>query len=428
MKYLLPRITSLLFLAFISHTTYSQVNFKQGYVITLAGDTIHGFIDYRNWAANPEKISFKENSDSKNVYYTPLDIRSFSVLDELYESAIVETEISPSNIQNLDFGSELKLETDTAFLQAMIIGEISLYYYFNSYGNSQFYVKTDSLLELLAYKKYTKIVKVENTTLETKATKILENTRYIGQLMHYLNDCPNIKSMIENTKYTKKSMLELFDYYYNCTHSKLDFKKSTEKARTEFGIVVGLSLTSLSFNGSIRPDLYDADFQPSTNFSAGLSLNLVIPRTNSKWSIYNELAFSSYMVDGHHLNYDNANKYTVTKTSIGYSYLKMVNMARFIYPINHFSFFLNAGLSNGFGFNETNYQQQEITLYTTYRVEEVKALMETRKFEYGYLLGVGSKYRRYSFEFRYEIGFGMSEYINLEAKTRKLFFLFGYNF
>ncbi len=63
-----------------------------------------------------------------------------------------------------------------------------------------------------------------------------------------------------------------------------------------------------------------------------------------------------------------------------------------------------------------------------YSIEEGKALEKTLKFEYGYILGVGSKYKRYSFEYRYEVGTGMSDSKYVEAITKRSFFLLGYNF
>lgn len=429
-KYILPRITGVILITFIFHIANGQVKFKQGYVIKQSGDTLQGFIDNRNWGGNPDKISFKENLNGENIYYTPLDIRGFSVLDEIYESAIIETEISPTNMQNLEFGSELNLKVDTAFLQAMIIGRKSLYFYLNNYGNSQFYIKTDSTFEFLAYKKYIESVVVENRALhKSKTIKTFENKKYLAQLMLYLDDCPNIESRIENVKYSKMSLESLFHFYYNCTQSKGKFQKLAEKPKAEFGLIAGLSLTSLTFIGDSHPYLVDAELQQSTNFSAGINFNLIFPETYGKWSIYNELALSSYKIDGYNSNFTNVYKYTITNTIIGYSYLKMINMARFSYPINRFTAFVNLGLSNGYGFNETNYLYQEsTTFHTTVRTEEGKALNETRKFEYGYVFGMGAKYKRYSLEYRYELGNGMSAYSFLDAKTKKSFFLLGYSF
>jgi len=426
-KDILLRITGILFIAFCSHATYGQVNFKPGYVVKHSGDTLHGFIDYRSWKINPDKIFFKESLAGEKVSYRPLDIRCFGVLDEIYESAVIETEISPSNIQNLEFGADLNLMADTAFLQAMILGEKSLYFYVNNRGNNQFYIKSDSAFQFLAYKRYIKKVRAENAARQTEETKVFENQTYIGQLILYMEGCPDIKLRIEKTKYTKKGLENLFNYYYKCTGSEVQFQKKTEKIKTTFGVVAGLSVTSLSFSGEFSY-LVDAEFQQSTNFAGGIAFAFSIPGTNGKLSLYNELNFSSYNIDGYHLNFEHADKYTVSETNLGYSYLKLNNLVRFSYPINRISIFCNAGISNGYGFNESNYQYQEITFFSTFNTKEGKMLEQTRKYEFGFIFGIGAKYQRYSLEYRYEISNGMSDYVFLQAHPKRSFFLLGYTF
>lgn len=203
-KYFQTRITYVIFIVLITQVAYSQANFQQGEVIKTTGDTLEGFIDYRSGGINPYKISFKETLNSETTIYMPLDIKGFNVFGERYESAIIETEISPTNNQNLELSAELNLKIDTAFLQAIVIGEKSLYFYFNKCGNTQFYIKKDSSFELLAYKKYIKKMDVENTALATKTIKVFETKKYLGQLTVYLNDCPKIKAKIESVKYGKR--------------------------------------------------------------------------------------------------------------------------------------------------------------------------------------------------------------------------------
>src|SRR5688572_5393959 len=36
----------------------AQKNFQKGYIVSLAGDTTRGFIDYKEWNSSPESILF----------------------------------------------------------------------------------------------------------------------------------------------------------------------------------------------------------------------------------------------------------------------------------------------------------------------------------------------------------------------------------
>ncbi|MDB5026006.1 MAG: hypothetical protein JWP78_3761 [Mucilaginibacter sp.] len=43
---------TLLTVVLLPALSYAQSNYKPGYVITLKGDTLPGFIDYREWNSN----------------------------------------------------------------------------------------------------------------------------------------------------------------------------------------------------------------------------------------------------------------------------------------------------------------------------------------------------------------------------------------
>ena len=137
----------------LSKSCFSQKNYLPGYVVTLTGDTVHGNIDYRNWDKNPRIISFKPSAGDEIIQYPVTGIKKFLVLDEMYESAIVRAETSPYQFDQLNFDKELKFRTDTIFLQAVIEGEKSLYYYKDKNAKEHFYIKSGQEFELLVYKK-----------------------------------------------------------------------------------------------------------------------------------------------------------------------------------------------------------------------------------------------------------------------------------
>ena len=403
--------------------SFCQEKYVTGYILTLHGDTVFGEVDYRNWEKNPGKIYFKEKSGKDKSGFGPMDIKGFGVKDEIYESAIVETETSPFNTPELDYSSALTLVKDTAFLQVMVRGTKSLYYYKPGSGKEQFYIKRDSSFELLIHKKYLKD--------QDDRTVIVENKKYVGQLAIYLNDCPAIQQKANGADYKKSSLEGLFLDYYKCVMTGMSFHKKTAKVAVAFGVLAGVSMTSVKFR-STDSEYFDylinAGYKPSVNFSAGLFMDVILAGNQGKWSIYNELILSSYKIDGRYDEYVNENKYAITYTTLGYSYVKMNNMLRFKYPVGKFFLFLNAGISNGYAVSETNYMRRESRLFTQVRIEEGKALNETRRYEMGLIAGLGTKFWKFSFEIRYENGNGMSAYTALKSTANRLYCLLGYRF
>lgn len=72
-------------IAFILFPFFSsaQVNYQEAVIVKNNGETIKGFVDYREWTFTPTTIDFKNNlSDKTSVSYTPATIRSFEVLNQ----------------------------------------------------------------------------------------------------------------------------------------------------------------------------------------------------------------------------------------------------------------------------------------------------------------------------------------------------------
>jgi len=405
----------------VFQVSFCQEAYLPAYIVSLNGDTIQGFIDYRNWGTNPEYIAFKNSPETEKTIYKPIDIRSFGVKDERYVSAIVNTEISSRNTNTLEQNAILNIKVDTAFLQTMISGDKSLFYYKNRSGIDNFYIKNQNEFQLLEYKKYIKF---------SGGPKILtENKKYVGQLMVYFNDCPSLQSKINQVKYSKKNLENLFLSYYACSQSEINFQKKTEKIKIESGFLVGASLTGLKFSGSTSFDyLLNTDYNQSIKGSAGLYLNLVIPRLRERWSIYNELLYTSYQVNGTYNDIQNENTYVNYYTEFGYSYFKINTLVRYQYPVGNFSFCLNAGMSNGFGFNEINYLEKVSIFYTTEHYKEGEAIDDPRTNEQGLVVGLGTKFKKLSLETRLEKANGMSKYPGLGSVTNRFYILVGYQF
>ena len=355
---------------------FSQENFLTGHLITMEGDTLPGFIDYRNWENNPDKISFKKTPEGEKTIYTPLDILGFKVLDEFYESAIVEKEVSPILTRDLDIDPAIKTRKDTTFLQTMIQGAKGLYH-FKDDGKDQFYIKHESQFNLLVYKRY---------LLEHKGkTLAAERNNYLHQLKFYFQDCPSIQSALKDLAYNKKSMEKVFVFYHDCTQSEIKFQKKSEKVKLEIGALAGISIATVNFGGNDFLYLTNADFSSSINPSAGLFFDFILPRNLGKWSFYNEIIFTSFQIDGSYSDFEHENRYTNSYTEMEYAYLKLNSLARFKYPVGNLFVYINAGISNGFAISETNYLREESKFFTTERLEEGKALNETKRYERAYL-------------------------------------------
>jgi hypothetical protein len=264
-----------------------------------------------------------------------------------------------------------------------------------------------------------------------KILEVYERDKYFDQLLPYFQGCSPVESKIRKTRYSQSSLTKLFlSYYSNCSQSKVAFQKQEEKASGEFGVLTGVSISTIRFGNAIGVDyLSNTVFPHSTNFSAGLFYNFILRETQKRWSICNDLIYTSYMLNGVYNNYQDVYNSTTSQTKIGYSYLILNDMLRYNCPIGEgdWSMFFNVGISNGFGFNETNYENEQTMVWSIKNSINGKALNDTRKYEPGFIAGLGVKNKKFSFDARFEIGSGITQDILSEKSlTSRFFFLLGY--
>ena len=75
-KLLLVACFCLTFTSFV----FAQTNYRQGYIVKSSGDTLKGYIDYKEWDNTPISINFKQSiAVSKPSSYTPETISSFGL-------------------------------------------------------------------------------------------------------------------------------------------------------------------------------------------------------------------------------------------------------------------------------------------------------------------------------------------------------------
>lgn len=415
---------------FLCQTSFAQENFIQGKIMFLDGDSLSGYIDYRNWRRNPEKIIFKENLEQSPVGFSPIDIKGFQVKNERYVSATVKIETSPSHTARLNEDSLFHFEEATVFLQILVDGIKRLYYLNDVNDKEHFYIHRNDQIELLQYKRYIRYVKEKDPIEDfwVKNTLEMETQKHIFQLMNYLNHCGDIDRHLNKLDYSRKSMVSLFKHYFACRGYQSQYQIDAEKTFVQPGLVLGVSATEFSFTSSLFKALAAVDFPKSNKISAGGSVEFILPRSRRRWSFYNELLFTSYLIEANYQDYKSEEVHSDVFVSFGQSYLKINNMLRYTQPVGPFSVYFQAGLSNGFLVHENNYKKTEAWFFSDFTETEEKVIPETQPHETEILLGMGARFKRISLETRYEHGNGPSNNLALKGNVQRYYLLVGYRF
>ncbi len=417
----MKKFIALLLLALSCLFSSGQKNLIPGYIIKHDGDTVPGLIDYQNWRVNPSEITFMESENSAPVVYRSTQIKGFFVNDKIYESAVVQVETSPVDDRWVNNDANLIYRTDSVFLKVRMRGPKTLYYYFTRDLKDQFYIPTDTSVDLLIYKKY----KVEET--HPPRTYKAENKMYIFQLAGYLGDCRTLDYRIKNSIYSKRSIDNIFLEYAKCTGKDFDYIRQKDERRTEVGFMAGASMTKVNFSGEDYPYLLNTDYSISTNFTAGVFFDYVQVKNDRRLSLSNELLITGFKLEEQYYVYEDEKNYSTTDVDISMVYLKWHGLGRYKFPVGKKMFiYVNAGPSFGLGSVSENQMVQHIKIVGFDRTITDNAVDYINSFEVGAVGGVGFRMKDFSLECRYEWGDGFSGDDELTARTNRMYFMLGY--
>lgn len=390
--------------AIISNAAFSQKNYQTGSVVTLAGETLSGEIDYKNWKKTPEKILFRKDKSSASVSYGVNDITSFTVSDDVYKRAIIEIVEREDELSKLRIGDSFPTRTDTVFLLTVVSGPKSLYYYTDNVDH--FYITNDDgSYQLLNYRKF------KDADQNVAVIKF-----YISQLKDYFKNCSVVSN---NLKYNAGALRRTFLSYYDCTGKNPDYFQKPDNEKVELGLIVGATNTAFKVSTSTSDLIGKVDYSKSTDVTAGVFADLVFPRQRGRISLNNELMYSSYKAVGNY-TYP-VNPFIVDDYSyqFKYSYVKLNNMLRYKFFTNNVIIFINGGIANGIAVNEVNKYVKTRTANGEQSTTTGKAFQDTRKWELGFLVGAGVRYNRASLELRGERGMGPFSATNYSAKVNR---------
>ncbi|MET3112486.1 hypothetical protein AAKU52_000197 [Pedobacter sp. CG_S7] len=131
----------LLLLFIFPFFSFAQSNFQPGYIVTPKGDTVIGFIDYKERSVNPVKVVFKPHKYSLTQQYTINDCTAFGINHlETYQRFVVAISMSKENNNNLSHGLDNSERRDTVFLKVLQSGKNVVLYAYQDPLKKRFYI------------------------------------------------------------------------------------------------------------------------------------------------------------------------------------------------------------------------------------------------------------------------------------------------
>lgn len=209
----------------IVHTTSAQDNFEEGYMLTVTGDTISGWINYDPAKIKSGKLEFKKDLGGEVVSFVADSIIGFGSLPQ------------DRYFNSVDVNHSDQIEKQV-FAEQLFRGRANLYFY-----NEAYYLEKDNSIEILEQEKM-------RESNQQGGRFVYSHKTYIGTLNRYFSDCLPDRLLRGDVAYTEKDFVDIFRKYSEC--SKTPFHRYrkvrlTSRRPIRFHILAGINSSKITF-------------------------------------------------------------------------------------------------------------------------------------------------------------------------------------
>lgn len=222
--------------------SFSQANYKKAWVVTSQGDSLQGYIDYREWDKNPSQFDFKENPAAPlSRQLTAQTARYVAIAGyEVYEAhrvSISQDEVASGKLLDRIDTTTIR---QTVFLKLLQQGNrVKLYAYKDQLkGRFYFLEKGKSTPEELQYRVYLEKGSIATIPLYRHQLAALA----VRQQVYTLNQ------QIQAAAYASAHLLKIASGINGTTAKSLS--RTLDKApKTRWSVHGGLSATTFTYLG-----------------------------------------------------------------------------------------------------------------------------------------------------------------------------------
>ncbi|SES95918.1 Outer membrane protein beta-barrel domain-containing protein [Hymenobacter actinosclerus] len=425
----MPKKLLLLALVSVSCAASAQTNFRPGFVLTPAGDTLRGEVDARGAIRNARLARFRAAPDAAIVEYQPRQLRGYGFVgDRLYQA---ETVLLADSVPRL--GQPYTLPDTLArhsFLEVVVRGELSLLYLRDERSFEHYYVQLSGQppQELVQ-----KISFVSTSTGTAGGTAVRHKSDdYRRTLAASTQRCLAVQPAITKVSLDLNSLSRVVAQYNECVGSAIiKPAPATRRNHVQLGLVAGAETSRLTLNDNFFGR--DRTLKTTSNQVSpvvGLALNFRLSGINKALSARLEAFYESqdYLARQALATPGFYQEYRVKMTSI-----RVPLLVRYTYPRGAIRPFAQVG----YGFaqllrNDNEGRQTRTPAVAGYQDGDWKQLVVPRKLEQGVIGSIGvstarANQRNMAAELRYERSDGFSDSFDFGSRVNRFYLLLSYD-
>ncbi|MCO4293631.1 hypothetical protein NF867_12215 [Solitalea sp. MAHUQ-68] len=372
--------------------TSAQSNFVSGYVIKFNGDTIKGMIDNREWNNTPNKIVFKNESESS---YKATDILGFGTTNENYKSFKLDVTLNKKNQHDLVADQDPVVTKDTTlFLRFLVKSDYDVYVLVDKNDITHFYI--------MQGKKPTELVHFQKLITVNQSPYLVENNTFRDQLTEILKADKALAWKIKKMGYYEDEIVNIFKHYNKSKGINELGKqpKNLNERLIDYNIIAGLANSSTSIYYTSGWDRRDYKLNNSASPVIGAGITLYLPRSRRQLSFDNQLFYSNYSLESpKYAAPSYLNAYSLMKYSA--QYLKMQNIFRYQYPKGLIRPYVGAGMSFGLLLSS---KSTFIGSFLSTKPVPRPVGRDLKSFEPGFAFLLGTTFNRFRLELHNDFG------------------------
>lgn len=304
-------INTILILLITTTSIFAQ--FEKAYFIDQNNNKVECYIDNKDWKNSPKKFYYKKTETSVIEIKNAFDVKEFGTYNYKYVIKEVLIDRWKDNLTSITDNSAPEFTKEICVLRQLIEGDLNLYEYENELVKKYFIETKKNEIEQLIYKKFYKVVKINDVVKRTE--QILINDTYKKQLKQFVSkNCTN-ESDLRKLDYNKNALVKFILNSASCqgTLAKSFLKSRTFIKSNNFYLIGGLADSKIAIanklDNQIKHNLHN-EFENRFGFE----FEYILPYKSKKWSVLINPIFSKYKT-----NFDVGN-------GLEYFYYQSINM------------------------------------------------------------------------------------------------------
>jgi hypothetical protein len=284
MKHLYTLLFSIFLIPFYGS---AQSNYKAGYVVTSIGDTVRGFINYKEWEYAPSRIEFKADINAAaKTEYTIENAAAFAVAGlESFRRFTLPVSQDQVEYSNLSQGIDTSTVTKTAFFKIIASGKyITLYSYSDKIKHRFFIAENMQQLAELRYHVYIDPDGLNHVTTDAGYKKQL-----LKLAAEYQSSAPGLYTEIQGADYKYGDIVKVINRI-NGLSGLSEEQKSMAKPSAVFFVTAGINSSTVKLSGIENLN----NIPPSSSIfpQIGAGMNLYINKEVGKLIFRPEVYFT----------------------------------------------------------------------------------------------------------------------------------------